>query len=113
MQDRVADLSGPVVRGDVLPALRDRVLFGDFVSGEILQFDANDPPEGGASTIRRVLLRDGGETKTFLQPIREKNVEQRRQPLPRTDPRFGSGPNEEVFLLNKHDGTIRRMVPAR
>jgi hypothetical protein len=112
MQDRVAVTSGPVVRGDVLPALRDRVLFGDFVSGEILHFDADDLPEGGASAIRRVLLRDGGETKTFLQLIQEKNVEQGREPSPRTDLRFGSGPNEEVFLLNKHDGTIRRMVPS-
>ncbi len=113
MQDRVAVTSGPVVRGDVLPALRDRVLFGDFVSGEILHFDADNLPEGGASGIRRVLLQDGGETKTFLQLIREKNVEQGREPSPRADLRFGSGPNEEVFLLNKHDGTIRRMVPAR
>ena len=113
MQDRVAVTIGPVVRGDALPALRDRVLFGDFVSGEILHFDADDLPEGGASAIRRVLLRDRGEPKTFLQLIQERNIEQGREPSPRTDLRFGSGPNEEVFLLNKHDGTIRRMVANR
>jgi hypothetical protein len=112
MQDRVAVTQGPVVRGDQLPQLRDRVLFADFVSGEILHFDADDLPEGGTSGIRRVLLRDGGEPKTLLRLIREKNVEQGREPASRTDLRFGSGPEEQVFLLNKHDGTIRLMVPG-
>ena len=70
MQDRVALTSGPVVRGDVLPALRYRVLFGDFVSGEILHFDADDLPEGGVSGIRRVLLRDGGRRRPSSEQAR-------------------------------------------
>ncbi len=111
MQERVAVTQGPVVRGDGLPALRNRVLFGDFVSGEILHFDADDLPEGGTSGIRRVLLRHQGEARTLLEVIQEANRAQGREPAPRTDLRFGTGPGERIFLLNKHDGIIRELVP--
>jgi hypothetical protein len=101
-----------VYRDGPIAALRDRVLFGDFPSGEIFHFDADDLPEGGHEAIRRVLLDDGsGERKTFLQLIQERNRLQGRDPAMRTDLRFGTGPDGRVFLLNKHDGTIREMVP--
>jgi hypothetical protein len=29
----------------------------------------------------------------------------------RTDLRFGEGPEGRLFLLNKHDGVIREIVP--
>lgn len=101
-----------VVRGDRIPALRDRVLFGDFPSGEIFHFDADDPPEGGNQGFRRVLLRDGGEAKTFLEIIGARNVEQGRAPASRTDLRFGEGADGRIFLMNKHDGLIRVLVPG-
>ncbi len=111
MHDRVAVTGIRVYREGALPELQGRVLFADFVSGEILHFDADDLPQGGHEEIRRVLLRHGGQTVTFLELIQEKNVEQGRGPVGRTDLRFADGPRGEVFLLNKHDGTIRVMVP--
>ena len=36
---------------------------------------------------------------------------QKKPPTTRADLRFGDGPNGQVFLLNKHDGTIRLLVP--
>jgi hypothetical protein len=58
-----------------------------------------------------MLLRDSsGEVKTFLQLIQEKNVQQGRSPTDRTDLRFGTGPDNRVFLLNKHDGVVRLLV---
>ncbi len=111
MHDRVAVTGIHVHRVNTIPQLQGRVLFADFVSGEILHFDADDLPEGGTEGIRRVLLRDGSETKTFLELIQEKNAEQGRTPATRTDIRFGDGPDDQIFLLNKHDGTIRLMVP--
>jgi hypothetical protein len=111
MHNRVAVTGIRVFRDAVLPQLQDRVVFADFVSGEILHFDADDLPEGGNDGIRRILLRDGGEEKTFLQLIQEKNEEQGGEVAERTDIRFADGPNGELFLLNKHDGTIRQLVP--
>lgn len=113
MSNRAAVTGVVVYRSDNIPQLRDRVLFADFVTGEILHFDAADLPEGGTEGIRRLLLRDSdGETKTFLEIIGEKNVEQDRSPASRTDLRFGTGPDDQVFLLNKHDNTVRLLVPG-
>jgi glucose/arabinose dehydrogenase len=100
-----------VYRSDAIPQLSDLVLFGDFPSGEVLYVDADDLPEGGQASIRRVLFRDGGQAKTLLRLIQEKNVEQGKEPAGRADLRFGAGPDGQVFILNKHDGTVRLLVP--
>lgn len=106
LQSRAAATGVVVVRGDRIPQLADRVLFGDFPSGEIFWFDADDPPEGGNQGFHRVLLDDGsGERLTFLQVIRTRN-----RGASRADLRFGTGPEGRVFLLNKADGMVREMV---
>jgi hypothetical protein len=58
-----------------------------------------------------VLFDDGGEAKTLLQLIQEKNVMQGKAKATRADLRFGIGPEGQVFVLNKRDGTIRLLVP--
>lgn len=68
-------------------------------------------PAGRQDAIRRILLNDGGEAKTFLQVIQETNAEQGREPARRVDLRFASGADGQVFLLNKQDGVIRLLVP--
>jgi hypothetical protein len=111
MANRAAVTGIHVFRSNVIPQLRDRVLFGDMVNGELLHFDADNLPEGGTDGIRRMLLRDSnGEVKTFLEVIRDKNREQGRSPATRTDLRLGTGTGSQVFLLNKQDGTIRLLV---
>src|SRR5690606_4713149 len=100
-----------VYRDGDIDQLEDLILFGDFPSGEIFYVSADNPPDGGQDPIRRVLLRDGGEAKTFLQVIQDKNREQGREVATRADLRFGAGPDDQLFLLNKADGTIRRLVP--
>ena len=49
--------------------------------------------------------------KTLLQLIRGKNTQQGKPPATRADLRMGVGPNEQFFVLNKHDDTIRLLVP--
>jgi len=111
MQGRVAATGVVVYRDGPISAMNNRVFFGDFVSGEILHFDADNVPQGGTEGIRRLLLRDGsGEAKTFLQLIQEKNRQQGRAVADRTDLRFGTGPDHRFFLLNKHDGVLRELV---
>ena len=100
-----------VYRSAEIPQLSNRLLFGDFPSGEIFHIDADRLPDGGQDAIRRVLLNDQGQAKTFLQVIKEKNAKQGRPPATRADLRFAADPDGRVFLLNKHDGTIRLLVP--
>jgi hypothetical protein len=100
-----------VYRGNAIPQLTNLLLFGDFPSGEIFYLQADKLPSGGQDGIRRILLTDNGEAKTFLQIIQEKNARQGKKPTARADLRFGAGPDGQVLLLNKHDGTIRLLVP--
>ena len=79
---RSAAVTGVVVyRQNAIPQLANLVLFGDFPSGEIFYFQADQLPEGGQASIGRILLNDQGETKTLLQLIQEKNRAQGKPPL--------------------------------
>jgi len=100
-----------VYRHDAIPQLANLLLFGDNPSGEVFYVRADELPSGGQDAIRRILFNDGGESKTLLQLIQEKNSQQGRSPATRADLRFGTGPDGQVFLLNKRDGTIRLLVP--
>ena len=100
-----------VYRDDAIPQLENLLLFGDGPNGEVFYLDADALPEGGQDPIRRVLFEHEGGTRTFLQLIQEKNVAQGRAPARRADVRIDTGPGGQVFLLNKHDGVIRRLVP--
>jgi hypothetical protein len=112
LQRQTAVTGVHVFRTSAIPSLRNKVLFGDNPSGEIFYFDADNVPRGGSADIRRVLLKaGGGEPKTLLQLIRERNAQQGKQPASRADLRFGAGPEGRVFLLNKADGMIRVLMP--
>ena len=111
LQPRSAAGGVMVYRDDAIPQLQDRVLFADFPQGELFHLPADDLPEGGQDAIRRVLLRDGDDTKRLLQLVVEKTEEQGREPAVRVDLRLGVGPDGRVFLMNKHDGLIREIVP--
>jgi len=113
MPGRQAATGVVVYRDDRIAALRDRVLFGEFVSGEIFAFDANSPPAGGNQDFRRVLLRsNGGEPANLLSLIRAAAQRQGRVPTERADLRLAEATGGRVFILNKHDGVIREIVPA-
>jgi hypothetical protein len=94
-----------------IPQLTNLVLFGDNPSGEVFSFSADDLPHGGQEAIRRVLFKDGQEVRTLLQLIQARNISQGKDPATRADMRMGLGPDRQVFILNKRDGTIRLLVP--
>ena len=97
-----------VFRSNAVPALRNKVLFGDNPQGELFYFDADRLPAGGVTGMHRVLLQTAGaEPKPLLHLIREKNALQAKQPASRADLRFGAAADGRLFLLNKADGTIR------
>jgi hypothetical protein len=111
LQPNSAAIGGLVYRRNEIPQLKDLLLFGDNPSGEIFYVHADKLPNGGQDAIRRVLFKDTGTSKTLLKLIQEKNGKQSKQPATRADLRFGVGPNGQVFILNKRDGTIRLIVP--
>lgn len=102
-----------VVRSNAIAALKDRLLFGDLPSGEIFHVDANRLPEGGQDAVRRVLLDDGsGEAQTLLALVEAKRKSQGRSAAGRVDLRIDAASDGRIFLLNKHDGVLRLLVPA-
>jgi hypothetical protein len=104
--------SGVIVyRGRQIPQIANLVLFTDMPSGEIFYFNADKLPNGGQDPMRRVILRDKGADKTMLQLIQDKNSSQGKMPATRSDLRLATGPENQVLLLNKGDGTIRRLIP--
>jgi hypothetical protein len=104
--------TGVVAYRDVrIPQLTNRVLWGDLPSGEVFHVPADGLRGGGQAAIRRVLFRDGGETKTLLELVQAKVADQGRPPTRRADLHFGRGPSGRVFLLNKWDGLVREIVP--
>lgn len=111
LQSQSAVTMGVVYRRKELPQLANLLIFGDNPSGEVFYVSADKLPTGGQDAIRRILFNDKGETKTLLQLIQAKNVAQGKTPSTRADLRFGEGANGEIFILNKRDGVIRRLVP--
>ena len=111
LQRLVAITGITVYRDKAIPALTNRLIFGDNPAGEIFYVDADNPTNGGPTAIRRILLNDGSAQKTLLQVINEKNTAQGKAAASRVDLRFGFGPKREIFLLNKRDGVIRLLVP--
>jgi len=100
-----------VYRRNAISQLANLLLFGDNPSGEVFYVSADQLPGGGQDAIRRILFTTDGDAKTLLQLIQEKNLEQGRTPARRADLRFGTGPDGQIFLLNKRDGIIRLLVP--
>lgn len=110
----LAAAAGVVVyRGDGIPQLTGRVLWGDKTSGEVFYVPADGLRSGGQAPVRRVLFRSGAANvpTTFLEIIRARTVRQGREPATRADLVFGQGPDGRVFLLDKWDGVVREIVP--
>jgi hypothetical protein len=110
-QQNSAVTLGSVYRKTAIRQLAGRLLFGDNPSGEVFYIDADKLPRGGQDQVRRVLFDDKGTPKTLLELIREKNTGHGKPLATRADLRFGSGPDGQIFVLNKRDGTIRLLVP--
>jgi hypothetical protein len=110
-----------VYHGADVPELEGLYLFGEFAenSGAIFAVDADDLVQredfsnlsslygGHLAPFVRLRLIHNGQEKTLLQIIRDASG---NQALNRTDLRFGLGPDGEIYVLNKHDGRVRRIA---
>ncbi|HYU79273.1 MAG TPA: PQQ-dependent sugar dehydrogenase [Vicinamibacterales bacterium] len=110
LQSSSAATGGWVYRQNRIPQFKDLLIFGDNPSGEVFYVHADKLPNGGQDAIRRILFNDNGTAKTLLQLIQAKNAAQGKPPATRADLRFATGPDGQLLLLNKRDGTIRMLV---
>jgi hypothetical protein len=112
LMQRNSAASGLIVyRGSEIKPLSNLVIFTDMPSGEIFYVSADRLPSGGQDVIGRILLNVDGAAKTMLEVIQAKNKAQGKAPATRADLRINLGPGNQVFLLNKGDGTIRVLTP--
>jgi Glucose / Sorbosone dehydrogenase len=112
LQNQVAVTGVYVYRGTAVPQLANLLVFGDNPSGELFYVNADALPDGGQSAIRRILFNDDGGRKTLLELIQATNAARGQTPARRADLRLGmSADGQQVFLLNKHDGVVRVIVP--
>ncbi len=106
-----AAVTGLVVARDVnVEALEGRVLFGDLPRGEIFHVSADDKPQGGQEAIRRVLLDAGNGPERLLDVVNAAREARGLDPASRVDLRIHES-DGDIFLLNKYDGVLRRLVP--
>lgn len=111
LSSRSALTIGGVYRGTEIPALNSLLIFGEVVSGEIFHVSADKLPNGGQVAVRRILVREGGTGRRFLDVVRAEAARQGKPEPQRADLRFGRGSRGQIFLLNKGDGLIRVMEP--
>ena len=112
---------GFVYRGSRIPALDDVYFFGDFafsdgpifalsVEGLVAQDDFSNlanAHDGRLAAFSQVGLIYQGQEMSFLEIIQQSTGDSR---LRRTDLRFGQGEDGEIYILNKHDGWVRRIA---
>jgi glucose/arabinose dehydrogenase len=116
-----AIVGGSVYRGSDVPQLIGMYFFADFASNpgpifvvhvaDLVERDdftnIADLDDGRLAPFFEVKIHDAGVDKEFRQFLRDANGD---PGLNRTDTRWGIGPSGEIFILNKHDGMVRRIA---
>ncbi|MEM6750143.1 MAG: PQQ-dependent sugar dehydrogenase [Planctomycetota bacterium] len=117
---------GHVYRGSAVPQLTGLMVFGDFSNnqGPIFAVDVDDLvarddltnlntfDDGRLAPYRQVGLRLAGDAadSSLLDLINDARVSDGEGTFFRTDLRFGIGPDGELYVLNKRDGRVRKVV---
>lgn len=111
---------GSVYRGTSVPEITGMYFFADFSTNPnpIFAVDVDDLVErddftnvtsldgGRLAPYVEVEIRDNGTDKTFTEFVDDNNPGS----INRTDIRWGLGPDGEIYLLNKRDGVVRKIV---
>ncbi len=103
---------GEVARGTGFPGLDGQLLLGDFPTGLIFLLDVdNDALDGGQDGLVELQLLDSsGEPVRLLELIRSARLARGLPSTSRADLRFGINTPGEVYITNKRDSIIRRLV---
>jgi mono/diheme cytochrome c family protein len=115
--------NGFVYRGKLIPALRDKLVFGDITTGRIWYANRADvaaADDGDAKTVAAIYEMDAGLRRITEEKYRERGG--KGQALPgvaaiagrgRVDMRLAVDNDGELYVLTKSDGMIRKVVGAR
>ena len=103
---------GEVVRGSGINGLNGKLLLGDFPTGLIFYLDVDtDPLNGGQDGLFELtMLDENGVQVRLLDLINQTRAANGLGAATRADLRFSIGIDGEVYILNKQDGVIRRLV---
>lgn len=101
-----AVIGGFVYRGDGMPDLRGKYVFGDGVDGRIFYADAAEMRRGAKrlATVYEFLLLDGTGRQVTMHDLAGDS---------RVDLRFGSDGAGELYILSKANGKIWKVTGAR
>ena len=100
-QGNRAVIGGFVYRGDAIPELYGHYLFADLVLGTVFHAPIDQLVPGSPIAFEELrLVQDGVETTLFDLSATSNRV----------DLRFGIDEDGELYLLNKRDGMIRKIV---
>jgi len=100
-EDGFAITGGFVYRGKYLTQLIGKYIFGDIVTGDIFFADAGSLESGTPTKIFRVKLFYHGHETTMRDGVLGRSG--------RADLRLGLGEDDEIYVLTKEDGAIRRL----
>ena len=115
--------NGFVYRGKLVPALRDKLVFGDITTGRIWYANRAEvlaADDGNPTTVAPIYEIDAGLRRLTEETFRERGG--KGQALPgmgamagrgRVDVRFAVDNDGELYILTKSDGMIRKVVGAR
>ena len=104
--------AGDVARASGVPGLDGMLLLGDIPTGLIFTLDVdNDPLAGGQQGLRELqLVSEQFHPVRLIDLVNERRAARGLGATNRADLRFGVSTDGDIFVLNKHDGIVRKLM---
>lgn len=94
-----------VYRGTAVPELQGKLVFSEIVRGRLFYADLADLQSGTPAAVHEYALRfPGSDSEVFLQDLVGNG------PLRRVDMRLGFDQEGEIYILNKSQGKIWKLI---
>lgn len=105
---------GEVVRGTSVDALEGMLLLSDFPTGLIFILNVDtDPLDGGQGGLSELTLHTGDNSPVrLLDLINAARNDRGLSDSSRADLRFSVNTPGRIYIINKRDGLVRRIVPT-
>ena len=115
--------NGFIYRGTLIPALKDKLVFGDITTGRVWYANRADvlaADDGNPTTVAPIHEMDADLRRLTEEKFRERGGQGEALPgmgmvagRGRVDLRFAVDNDGELYILTKSDGMIRKVVGAR